>query len=188
MLRSGGAKLAAPVIDPICALYDEVFAQPPFAWRDDEPALHRARLTALLDDPTFGVVLATDGPQLTGFGYGFTLAPHTTRWTELSPPLPSPQSDEWPGRTFVLFDFAVRASHRGRGLGRAIHDRLLGSRAEERATLTVQPTAVATKAIYEQWGWRPVGTLTGGPTAAAPVFDAYLRDTLADLRGGPAGE
>ena len=188
MLRSGGAALAAPVLDAVCALYDEVFAAPPFAWRDDEPALHRARLTALLDDPTFGIVLAGDGGHLTGFGYGFTLSPQTRRWADLSPPLPPPRSDEWPGRTFVLFDFAVRASHRGRGLGRAIHDRLLGGRAEERATLTVQPAAVATKAIYEHWGWRRVGTLTGGPTAAAPVFDAYLRDTLADLRGGLTGE
>ena len=33
-----------------------------------------------------------------------------------------------------------------------------------------------------------LGTLTGGPTAAAPVFDAYLRDTPADLRGRPAGD
>lgn len=72
---------------------------------------------------------------------------------------------------------------RGRGLGRRLHDALLGSRDEERATLTVQPTAVDTKAIYEHWGWWQVGQVEGGPTAPAPVFDVYLRDTLDDLRG-----
>jgi hypothetical protein len=60
---------------------------------------------------------------------------------------------------------------------------LLSSRSEERATLTVQPTAVDTKRLYERWGWRMVGQMEGGPTAAAPVFDCYLRDRLDDLKG-----
>jgi hypothetical protein len=58
----------------------------------------------------------------------------------------------------------------------------MGNRSEERATLTVQPTAIDTKRIYEHWGWRQVGQVEGGPTSAAPMFDVYLRDTLDDLR------
>jgi ribosomal protein S18 acetylase RimI-like enzyme len=181
-LEVGTATLARPLLEPICTLYDEVFSAPPFFWREDESQLHRERLTSLLDDPSFGIAVAWVGDVLVGFAYGFTLAADTKRWMYLTEPLPTQEAVEWPGRTFVLFDYAVRAAYRGRGVGRALHDRLLGSRSEERATLTVQPTAVDTKRLYERWGWRCVGQMEGGPMAAAPMFDVYGRDRLDDLR------
>ena len=179
----GGADLARPLLDAICVLYDEVFAAPPFFWRDDESELHRERLTGLLADPTFGIAVARASEELVGFAYGFGLPADTKRWTRLVEPVSSARvTAEWPGRTFLLFDYAVRQSYRGRGIGRRLHDGLLGSRPEERATLTVQPTAAETKGIYQHWGWRLVGKMEGGPAAAAPMFDVYLRDSLDDLR------
>ncbi|MFI9531037.1 GNAT family N-acetyltransferase [Micromonospora rosaria] len=183
-LRVGGAGLAVARMDAICELYDAVFSEPPFFWRDDESSLHRARLSGLVEDPTFGVVVAEVGTEVVGFAYGFTLAVDTTRWSRLIEPVSSEVSREWPGRTFVLFDYAVERAHRGRGVGRGIHDALLASRREERATLTVQPTAVATKRIYEHWRWRWLGQLEGGAEGAAPLFDVYLRDSLGDLAVG----
>jgi GNAT superfamily N-acetyltransferase len=183
----GGADLARPALDAICDLYDEVFSAPPFFWREDESELHRERLTGLLADPTFGVAVARIGDGLVGFAYGFGLPADTKRWSRLVEPVSSAQvTAEWPGRTFLLFDYAVRQSYRGQGIGRRLHDVLLGSRAEERATLTVQPTAVHTKRIYEHWGWRLIGQMEGGPTAAAPMFDVYLRDSLDDLKDAQA--
>jgi GNAT superfamily N-acetyltransferase len=179
----GGADLARPLLDSICDLYDEVFSAPPFFWRDDESELHRERLTGLLEDQTFGTVVARVSGELVGFAYGFGLPADTKRWSRLVEPVSSAQvTAEWPGRTFLLFDYAVRQAHRGQGIGRRLHDVLLGSRPEERATLTVQPTAMETKRIYEHWGWRKVGQMEGGPTAAAPMFDVYLRDRLDDLK------
>jgi len=159
-----------------------VFSAPPFFWREDESELHRARLLRLLDDPSFGVVVAQVGEELVGFAYGFRVPSDTTRWAGLIGGASPEVTAEWPGRTFLLFDYGVRASLRGRGLGRRLHDALLGSRGEERATLTVQPTATDTKAIYAHWGWWQVGQFEGGPAAPAPVFDVYLRDSLEDLR------
>lgn len=178
----GGAALAGALLDPICDLYDEVFSQPPFFWRDDESQLHRERLTRLLADPSFGIAVARDDDALVGFAYGFSAAPDSTRWQGLSEPLPTEVTAEWPGRSFVFFDYAVQLRYRGHGIGRALHDALLGSRAEERATLSVEPPALATKEIYERWRWRKVGQRAGGPTAAAPLFDVYVRDRLDDLR------
>jgi GNAT superfamily N-acetyltransferase len=178
----GDGSVARSAIDPICALYDEVFAAPPFFWREDESQLHRQRLEDLLVDSSFAITTATFDGQLVGFAYGFMLPADTKRWTRLTEPVSVQVASEWPGRTFVLFDFAVRHPYRGRGIGKHLHDRLLGSRSEERATLTVQPTAVDTKRLYARWGWRRVGQMEGGATAAAPWFDVYLRDRLDDLR------
>jgi hypothetical protein len=185
-IEIGGAALARPLLEPICALYDEVFSAPPFFWREDESELHRQRLLRLLDDPTFGIAVAQAGGELAGFAYGFGVPPDTTRWDGLIGEASSELVAEWPARTFLLFDYGVQVTWRGRGVGRKLHDGLLGSRDEERATLTVQPTAKDTKAIYEHWGWRQVGQVDGGPTAAAPVFDVYVRDNLDDLRAAQA--
>jgi ribosomal protein S18 acetylase RimI-like enzyme len=146
-----------------------VFSAPPFFWREDESELHRERLLGLLEDPTYGIAVARAGDELVGFAYGFTVPTDTKRWSRLVEPLSVQVTSEWPGRTFLLFDYAVKRSYRGQGIGRKLHDALLGSRSEERATLTVQPTAVDTKRIYEHWGWHQVGQVEGGPTAAAPM-------------------
>lgn len=178
----GGAAVATDHMDAICALYDDVFSRPPFHWRDDESLMHRDRLAHLLTDSSFGIVVALAQETLIGFAYGFTLSADTQRWKHVTKPLPTETAREWPGRTFMLFDFAVLTHARGKGVGRTLHDRLLGSRPEQRATLTVQPTAADTKSIYEHWGWYEVGQMEGGETAAAPIFDVYLRDRLVDLR------
>jgi GNAT superfamily N-acetyltransferase len=181
-LDLGGPDLARPLVDAICELYDEVFSVPPFFWREDESRLHRERLLRLLEDPTFGTALAWMGDELVGFAYGFTVPPDTKRWSNLTKPASPELTEEWPGRTFLLFDFAVRETYRGQGVGRRLHDALLGNRSEERASLSVEPPAVETKRIYEHWGWRKVAQSIGGATAAAPVFDVYVRDSLDDLR------
>ncbi|MFF5085474.1 GNAT family N-acetyltransferase [Actinoplanes sp. NPDC000266] len=181
-VEAGAADLAATHLDAICEVYDDTFSRPPFHWRSDESALHRARLMQLLGDPSFGVVLGRTATDIIGFAYGFTIPATTKRWDYLLKPLSEETTREWNGRTFMLYDFAVAPNARGKGVGRALHHGLLGSRSEARATLTVQPTALDTKAIYQHWGWRIVGQMEGGDSAAAPVFDVLLRDSLDDLR------
>ena len=176
------AERAQELIDDICRVYDLVFSAPPFHWREDESDLHRERLLRLLDDSTFGLATASVRDGLVGFAYGYTVPVDTQRWTRVLGDLDEAVTREWPGRTFLLFDYAVLPDYRGRGIGKALHDVLLSSRHEERATLTVQPAALQTKILYERWGWRMIGQLEGGPTAAAPRFDVYLRDRLDDLR------
>ncbi|WP_430789141.1 GNAT family N-acetyltransferase [Actinoplanes sp. G11-F43] len=126
--------------------------------------------------------MAVARPILVGFAYGFTLPATTQRWSKVTETLADETMREWPGRTFTLFDFAVLPTARGHRVGKTLHNKLLASRAEQRATLTVQPTATDTKAIYQNWGWRQIGQIEGGPTAPAPLFDVYLRDSLDDLR------
>ena len=170
--------------EEICELYDEAFSAPPFHWRDDESQLHRERLNTLLIDPSFGAALAFREGVLIGFAYGFALKPGTSWWSGLTPPVSDDDATESPGRTFVLFDFAVQRESRGHGVGHALHNTLLGSRKESRATLATQPVAIETKQLYARWGWRALGQAEGGPQAAAPLFDIYRRDRIDDLTAG----
>jgi len=90
----GGADFARPLLDPICALYDEVFSVPPFFWREDESKLHRDRLLRLMGDPTFGIAGAWVGDELVGFAYGFAVPPDTKRWSNLTEPTPPELAEE----------------------------------------------------------------------------------------------
>jgi GNAT superfamily N-acetyltransferase len=159
-----------------------VFSEPPSHWHEEESELHRGRLLKLLDDPAFGIAVARVGEELVGFAYGFTVPSDSTRWSRLLVPVANEVAREWPGRTFMLFDFAVRAAYRGQGVGRALHNQLLASRSEQRATLAVEPDTTQSKQIYEHWGWHCVGEMRGAPGESSPSFEIYLRDRLDDLR------
>src|SRR5215813_2166848 len=141
----GGADLAERFFDEICDAYDEVFSAPPYHWHEDESLLHQARLESLLSEQSFGIALARADEVLVGFAHGLTIRADSKRWDSIIEPLPEEMVTEWPGRTFLLVDYCVRTPWRGKGIGRKLHDTLLRSRREERATLTVQPAALETK-------------------------------------------
>jgi ribosomal protein S18 acetylase RimI-like enzyme len=180
-VRLGTAATAEDLFEPICQLYDRVFSRPPFRWTDEESEHHRELLTGLREDPTFGIVTAQAGDQLVGFGYGFALRPDTKWWQHFQEPLPDDLTKEWPGRTFALIDLAVDEQWRGHGLGRQLTETLLASRSEERATLSVQPTATDTQAFYVHLGWRKVGRKEMPPGVVSPLFDIYV----VELRSQP---
>jgi ribosomal protein S18 acetylase RimI-like enzyme len=173
-VQLGSAAAAEALFEPICTLYDRVFSQPPFRWTDEESEHHRELLTKLKDDASFGIVTAEAGEQLVGFGYGFQLRPDTGWWQDFVEPLPAGVADEWPGRTFALIDLAVDEARRGKGLGRQLTDTLLAGRREERATLSVQPTASDAQAFYVHLGWRKVGRKQMPPGIVSPFFDVYV--------------
>lgn len=173
-LALGDGKRAAELLDPICALYDAVFSQPPFRWTDEESAHHRQSLSELAHNPTFGLATAQARDELVGFAYGVRLSPTTSWWQGFEEPLPAELVAEHEDRTFALIDLAVAEAYRGQGLGRQLLDILLGSRAEERATLCVQPTATETQAIYEHLGWQRVGRKQAATDAVSPFWDVFL--------------
>jgi ribosomal protein S18 acetylase RimI-like enzyme len=171
----GTARTAAQLSDEICALYQAVFSQAPFAWNDQEAAAQRHRLERLSGDPTFGISIAEVQREVIGFAYGVSLRPDTQWWSHATVQLPGELTAEWNMRTFAIIDLAVSERHRRRGIGRALLDALLKSRREERATLTVQPVATNTKEFYEHLGWQKVGSTAAASGAVAPYFDLYLK-------------
>lgn len=170
----GTAREALQLIDQICDLYQAVFSEPPFLWKEDEPEAQRRRLEHLSADPTFGFSLAWVDSELVGFAYGVALAPGTRWWSGVTESLPEEITSEWTSRTFAVIDLAVSKYYRRQGIGRKLLHVLLNNRLEERATLAVQPVATETKNFYEHLGWRKVATTRAASGAVSPYFDLYV--------------
>ena len=97
----------------------------------------------------------------------------TKWWQNFLEPVPDDLAQEWPGRTFALIDLAVDQAWRGQGLGRELTEMLLGSRAEQRATLSVQPTRPTRKPFTFTWAGGS-GRKKMPPGVVLPFFDVYV--------------
>jgi hypothetical protein len=67
----------------------------------------------------------------------------------------------------------VRQRWTGQGIAHALHDELLRGRAEQRATLLVDPVNETAYRAYVKWGWRKASQLRPG-WPGAPLFDVLM--------------
>ena len=142
-----------------------------------DPAAARRAALVRRRQPGFALAEARHGGYLVGYASGMPLRPSTSWWRGLTTPLPPGVTTEHPGRTFALAELLVRASWRRQGIGRELHDLLLGGRAEERAAVLVPPGAVAAQRAFASWGWRKAARARDGEDPgdlAAPVLDVML--------------
>jgi len=157
---------AAAHAEDLQALHAEVYGAQP-----DDGFTRRFRVARR--QPGFVLAEARHGGYLVGFAFGVPLRPSTSWWRQLTTPLPEEVTTEHPGRTFALVELAVRPSWRRQGIAATLHDLILEDRPEERATLTVPPTAIPAQSAFRKWGWRKVArTRDGGP--GAPVSDVLI--------------
>lgn len=177
-LRAVNGEEAAAHAGELRALYHEVYAEPPYEWGEDHAALFAERFEVQRRQEGFALVEARDGQELAGFAFGVTLQPTTPWWNNLTTKLPPEVTTERPGRTFALVEMLVRAPWRRQHLAHAMHDLLLTDRPEERATLTVLPTASPAQAAYRKWGWQKVAEKRN-PLPGSPLFDVLVKP-LAD--------
>jgi ribosomal protein S18 acetylase RimI-like enzyme len=122
-----------------------------------------------------GLIVARNAGQLIGFGFGLTLPSSKAWWFDLATEVEPGLTDEPPGRTFALLELGVRKPWQRHGVATRLHDLLLEGRPEERATLTVLPTALAAQAAYAKWGWYKVAQKYN-PLPDSPLFDVLLKD------------
>ncbi|MER8102573.1 GNAT family N-acetyltransferase [Kitasatospora sp. NPDC094016] len=174
-LRRYGPDSAAGIHGTVLDLHDA--GHPPTAFPNcPDP---RARFSWLLDSWTqeagWECVIGYDGEVPVGFAHGAPLAPGTSWWRCLLTP-PDPAFTEETGlRTFALADLVVSPQWRGRGVGARIHEGLLAGRPERRATLLVDADHPKVRALYESWGYSPIG-----PTMSfdhAERMTAMVRET-----------
>lgn len=130
------------------------------------------RVRGYLKTPGFGLVAAYGDDTPVGLAFGYPLPVGSRWWEGATTPLPGDFVRETGHRTFALNELMVVPGWQRRGVARSLHDELLGSRREERATLLVRGDNASAQTAYARWGWRKVGTLR--PYPDAPNFDALL--------------
>ena len=162
---------AAAHEEELAAAHAEVYSHPPYQRAEDRDTF-AARFRVQRRQPGFVVAEARRGGYLVGYAAGMPLRPSTSWWRNLTAPLGDEMTTEHPGRTFALTELLVRPSWRQQGVGRALHDRMLAGRPEERATLTVLPAAAPAQAALRRWGWRRVARTRD------PGFGPHLADVL----------
>ncbi|MFI0815965.1 GNAT family N-acetyltransferase [Streptomyces sp. NPDC021098] len=124
--------------------------------------------------PGFTLVVARAEGRLVGFVFGYTLPVGDTHWWGGVQPEPSAAFLEETGsRTWVLSEIEVRRAWQGNGVGRTLHDAVLGTRSEERATLATGPDAPAQK-VYTGWGWQLVGRIPGDDDDYYSAYDLFV--------------
>jgi GNAT superfamily N-acetyltransferase len=166
---------AAKLMDELCDVYADAYGAVPGEDPRVKSSAFRERASAALHGVNYSLVTARIGNQLVGLAFGYSLQPERGWWDGLQPPPPEGFTEETGSRTVVLSEIEVRRAWQGRGLGRAVHDAFLSSRAEERATLASNVQATRTHALYERWGWRKMGIVPGKPGA---YYSEYARFVL----------
>lgn len=176
VVEAGGGESAADWFRGICEVHDRVFSAEPFAWLPEMSSAHEEELRSLMTVAGFRVAVARQRDHLLGYAYGHPLPVGHGWWGDFDRALPAGLVREWPGRTFAVISLAVLPEGRGGGTGGRLMEELLRARTEQRAILSVQPTALATQRLYRHWGWAHVGRK--GPLAGVTPshWDIYVRD------------
>ena len=124
---------------------------------------------------TFRAVVAARAERVVGFVYGYSLPTDHGWWNDFPGELPADLTQEWAGRTFAVIDLAVDSDIRKQGVGRQLLAELFHHRPEQRAVLSVQPTATAAHGFYARLGWTLVGRKGPMRGVDPPCWDIYLR-------------
>jgi GNAT superfamily N-acetyltransferase len=169
------ADAAAGLMDELCEVYADAYGEVPGEDSTVKAGAFRDRATAALAARNYELVVARTGDELVGFVFGYSLRQERDWFAGLQPAPEPGFTDERGGeRTVVLAEIEVRKAWQGKGIGRRLHDAFLGGRHEERATLTANPVATATHALYEGWGWQRVGSKPGRPGAYYREYAVFV--------------
>lgn len=156
-IRSLSGAEALPLADRIWPCYDAVFGDVAdyAAWRSDLFERHAGR-------DGYRLAIATADDQVVGFGWGY-VGRRGQYWSDLvHDALERQVAERWVGDHFELVELGVLPAYRRRGLGRALHDRLL-SGVHRRCLLSTadDPDDPAVQ-LYLRAGWRRLGALRPG--------------------------
>jgi ribosomal protein S18 acetylase RimI-like enzyme len=138
-----------------------------------EAFMHRFEIFTKRDG--FVMFLARCGNEPLGQTWGWPLDEKTgARWWAGLVSEPEPGFTREDGkRTFALSEIMVRQEYTSLHIAHALHDELLSTRPEQRATLLVEPDNTVAYRAYLHWGWRKVAQLRPGWTHA-PLFEVLV--------------
>lgn len=134
----------------------------------------------------FSLVAGLVDGAVVGYAFGSPRDDSAATWRAVRTTLPDVAVPDQPGPVYIFREFAVHPSWQRRGIGRVLHDALLGPVAEPLAHLLVRQDNIPARAAYASWGWRYLGRQR--PFPDSPTFDALVRPlplAVADRCGSP---
>lgn len=162
---------AIGLLEQLCEVYADAYG---VEQDGEKTSAFRTRTLKALERPRYGLIVAHDDNQIIGFVFGYALPAGTSWWHGLTPAGPEDFTTEDGTRTFALAEIKVRHTWQGKGVGRSLNDAILARRSEERATLATGPNADAARALYERWGWQPVGKIPGKVGSYFSEYTLYV--------------
>ncbi|MEU4198021.1 GNAT family N-acetyltransferase [Kribbella sp. NPDC026611] len=156
-IRLLGGVDALPLAEQVWLCYDAVFGDSADfdTWRSDLFERHAAR-------DGYRLAIAADEGRVVGFSWGY-VGQRGQYWSDLvCKALPRELADEWVGNHFEIVELAILPSHRQRGLGQALHDRILEG-VDRRCLLSTSADGNDPAVrLYLRSGWRHLGMLRPG--------------------------
>lgn len=114
----------------------------------------RPIVSAHLDRPGLRAVAAKDDDgRLVGVAYGYLGAPGQWWHDQVSAALAPDVAASWLTGAFEVCELHVRPSEQGKGLGRALLERLLAGPPSHAAVLTTPDKETRARAFYRDAGW-----------------------------------
>jgi ribosomal protein S18 acetylase RimI-like enzyme len=174
LLDAGGL---AGVTDGIVAVYRGAFGGAPYFETDEQVERFAASTLpghASRRDFRCGVASLPDG-TVAGFAYGYSGSPgewwHENVLARLEPAV----LDGWTPGQFELVTLAVGSGHQRRGIGAALHDRLLAGLSHRTALLSTRHDDTPAFRLYTRRGWQILGDPLALSTSADPIVVMGLR-------------
>ena len=139
----------------LAAVYRAAFGAPPY--HEGEEAVRRfltEQLPQHVARKGFRLAVATVDDRMVGFGYGYT-GERGQWWSDrVVERLPAEITDEWVGGHFEFVELAVDPKVQGRGVGTALHDRLMDGLPHRKALLSTYSDDRPAPRLYRRLGWQ----------------------------------
>jgi ribosomal protein S18 acetylase RimI-like enzyme len=123
----------------------------------------RVRLPLHVTRSDFVFLVAREGDEVAGFGYGYTGA-YGQWWTEcVARSLTAAQRVEWlDAPHFEIVELHVRPSSQRRGIGSSVLAQLLSRQPHDRALLSTQLGSRKARDFYAKNGWSELASIDFG--------------------------
>ena len=154
------APATAALSDQLVDVYRAAMGAPPFHETEVETGWFAQELADELTEPGFRCWVASDDDgQVAGFAYGFPTPeiPADGWYGRLREAVGPGAAEQWLTGQFAVVWIAVHPERRGRGLGRALLERLLGGAGTGRAWLVTHDLDTPAQALYRSLGFRELG-------------------------------